>query len=161
MSSTINPKNRTIRLIVQAKKLYNNHETETDVDNYTALVEDGGLKSDFGHANKDFETMVFMNKNICWSIEVADPRGEDLHYYASLAKVVHNPDAGNPNFFTAEELYLNPDTMQICGTIARNPNLPNKDDSYTILFYVGHSSGNSTTTKLVVLDPKLKISVRQ
>ena len=159
-------KDRTIKLTVQANKLYNSNITEQDIDNYTSLEEDGGLGNGFGDPNKDFETIVFMNKKVCWSIEMADPNGDDQHYSVSLNKVIHKPNTGNPNFFTSEELEVNERTGKVCGTIARNPNLPNKDDSYTIEFYVGYRNttsqgGTQSGMVKVDLDPKLKISTRQ
>jgi hypothetical protein len=157
-----NPKDRTIRVIVQANKLFNTDLTEDDVDKYTSLEEDGGLTSAFGNPNRDFETIVYMSKRICWSIELNDPSGEDTNYSVSLSSVDHNPDDGNPNFFTQDSLTVNPGTGQVCGTIARNPNLPNKDDSYTIEFNIVYSTQDPplSTIKAVFLDPKLKISTR-
>ena len=159
-------KDRTIRLIVQANKLFNSNVTEQDIDNYTSLEEDGGLGNGFGDPNKDFETIVFMNKKVCWSIEMADPNGDDQHYSVALSKIVHKPNAGNPNFFTSEELKVDSGTGKVCGTIARNPNLPNKDDSYNIEFSVGYynttqQGGTQSGIVLVNLDPKLRISTRQ
>ena len=159
------PKDRTIRLIVQANKLYNSDVTDQDIDDYTSLVEDDGLGNGFGDPNKDFETIVFMNKNVCWSIEMNDPNGDDQHYSVSLSKVIHKPNAGNPNFFTSESLDVNDKTGKVCGTISRNPILPDMDDSYTIEFYVGYGEktqqgGQVSGMIKVELDPKLKISTR-
>lgn len=161
--STNRPTNRTIRLIVQANKLMNSSVTDEDIDNYTSLVVDNGTQNGFGAPNQDFETIVFMNKNICWSIEMANINNEDEHYSVSLSKVIHKPDAGNPNFFTTDPLLVNEATGQVCGTIALNPNLPNKDDSYTIEFAIGYSNrtpqgGVTTGMILIKLDPKLRIS---
>ena len=158
--------NRSIRLIVQANNLFNSNITEKDIDNYTSLVEDGGLGNGFGDPNKDFETIVYMNKNVCWSIEMANINGEDKDYSVSLSKIVHKPNAGNPNFFTTEELPVDSRTGQVCGTIAKNPNLENKDDSYNIEFSVGFSrttpnGGSQSGIVLVTLDPKLKINIKQ
>lgn len=156
------PKDRTITLIVQANKLFNSEVKDKDIDKYTSLVEDGGLASGFGDPNKDFETIVFMNKNICWSIEMANIDGEDKNYNVSLSKIIHEPDAGNPNFFTKDELPVNSKTGKICGTITKNPNLPKKDDSYTIEFSIGYSKtengGVQTGIVLIELDPKLRIN---
>lgn len=160
-----NPHDRSIRVIVKAKELYesNNPNDEGIMDANTRLVEDGGLESGFGNSNKNFETTVFMNKRICWSIELADPNGEDLHYSVSLSKVFHNPTAGNPNFFNQEELVVNSDTKKVCGTISRSPIISDMDDNYTIEFYVGYSNttpqgGTQSGMVKLELDPKLRIS---
>ncbi len=121
-----NPKDRTIKVIVQAYKLFNSDMSEEDVDKYTALVEDGGFGNGFGEPNRDFETIVYMNKRICWSIELSNSGGDNTNYSVALDNVFHNPDDGNPNFFTKDPLPVIPGTGQVCGTIARNPNLENK-----------------------------------
>lgn len=158
-----NPRDRTIRVIVQANKLFNSDLYESDVDNFTSLVEDGGLGNGFGDTNRDFETIVFMNKNICWSIEINDPSGEDKNYSVNLSSVFHNSEQGNPNFFSKEKLDVHPGTGLVCGVISKNPDLTNKDDNYTIEFDITYSTQNPplSTIKSVLLDPKLKISVRQ
>ena len=163
MTNLINPRNRSIRVIVQAKKLFNTDMFESDVNNFTSLVEDDGLGNGFGDSNRDFETIVFMNKQICWSIELSDSSGEDKNYSVCLSSVFHNAEDGNPNFFTKEKLDVNPGTGLVCGLISRNPNLSNKDDNYTIEFDITYSTQNPplSTIKSVLLDPKLKISVRQ
>lgn len=155
---TINPRDRTITVTVRAKELYNESNyppSETQMDANTYLLEDGGKRSGFGDPNKNFETIVFMNKRICWSIDVLDPNGEDRGYSVLLIEVFHNPTAGNPNFFNRNPLPVNRGTGQVCGTIATNPNLPNKDDSYTIKFSIAYGS---TTPKEYNLDPKLRIN---
>ena len=152
-----NPKDRTIKVIVQAYKLFNSDMSEEDVDKYTALVEDGGFGNGFGEPNRDFETIVYMNKRICWSIELSNSGGDNTNYSVALDNVFHNPDDGNPNFFTKDPLPVIPGTGQVCGTIARNPNLENKDDSYTISFNIEYNSKNGSTIVAIDLDPKLKI----
>jgi hypothetical protein len=156
------PKDRTIKLIVQANKLDNSNMTAEEIDKYTSLVEDGGLSSPFGAPNKDFETIVYMSKKVCWSIELSDPNGDDKYYNVALSKVIHKPDAGNPNFFTKDPLTVDPKTGEVWGKIAKNPNLDNKDDSYTIEFTIGFSKtengGIQTGMVLIELDPKLRIS---
>lgn len=159
-----NPHDRSITVVVKAKDLFNypTDITKQVVDDYTSLVEDGGLESRFGDSNKDFETIVFMNKNICWSIETADPNGEDRGYSVELVKVFHNPTPGNPNFFTSDPLNVNQRTGKVCGTISRSPILPDMDDNYTIEFVIGHSTGpNQGGMVRIDLDPKLKISAGQ
>jgi hypothetical protein len=161
-----NPKDRTIKLIVQAQELFNSEDSNNDMDKYTSLVDDTGFGNAFGEPNKDFETIVYMNKRICWTIEMDSTEGENQYYSVALSKVIHKPDAGNPNFFTSDPLNVNRGTGKVCGTIARNPNLPNKDDSYSIEFSIGFSKttpngGMQTGMLLLTLDPKLKISVRQ
>jgi len=155
---TINPRDRDITVTVKAKELYNETNyppTETQMDNNTSLIEDGGLGSGYGNANKDFETIVFMNKRICWSIEASDPNGVDRGYTVSLIEVFHNPTpVTNPNFFNSNPLRVNPGTGNVCGTISRSPILPDMDDNYTIQFSIAHG----TTTKTYNLDPKLRIS---
>ena len=154
---TINPRDRSIAVTVKAKDLYNEINyppTETQMDSNTYLLEDGGSRSGFGSPNKNFETIVFMNKRICWSIEILDPNGADRGYTVALIEVFHNPTEGNPNFFNTDPLPVNRGTGKVCGTIARSPLLPDMDDSYTIQFTVH----DGTTTKTYNLDPKLKIS---
>lgn len=155
--STIQPKNRTIRLIVQANKLFNSDITPEEIDQYTSLVDDENLSSTFGQRNEDFETMVFMNYNICWSIEVNDPNGTDKNYRVALNSVIHKPYPGNPQFFTEDPLKVDPATGKVCGTIAIDPNLPEKDDSYTIEFDIEYVDNVGSTIVSVDLDPKLKI----
>jgi hypothetical protein len=154
---TINPRDRSITLTVKAKELFNETNyppREDQMDANTSLLEDGGLESRYGDANKDFETIVFLNKQICWSIAESDPNGVDRGYTVALVEVFHNPTAGNPNFFNRDPLPVNRGTGQVCGNIATNPNLPIKDDSYTIQFTIA----DSRTTKTYNLDPKLKIN---
>lgn len=159
---TFQPKDRTIKLIVQANKLYHSGVSEENLDDYTSLVEDGGLSSTYGQPNKDFETIVYMTKNICWSIEMADPNGDDKDYNVSLISVIHKPKTGNPNFFTNDPLLVNSKTGKVCGIIAIDPNLPEKDDSYTIEFGIGYTdpSGSGGGMLKVDLDPKLRIRTR-
>ena len=154
---TINPRDRSITVTVKAKDLYNETNyppTETQMDANTSLLEDGGLGSGYGDPNKNFETIVFMNKRICWSIAVSDPNGVDRGYTVALVEVFHNPTEGNPNFFNSNPLQVNSGTGNVCGTIARSPILPDMDDSYTIQFTVH----DGTTTKTYNLDPKLKMN---
>ena len=157
---TINPRDRSITLTVKAKELYkkkNYPPSEDQIDANTSLLEDGGLESRFGDANKNFETNVFMNKKIIWSIALSDPDGDDKDYRVHLDYVKHTPEAGNPNFFDSENIIADPVTGKITGTISKNPNLPNKDDSYTINFIIT----GPQMSKEYILDPKLKISTRQ
>jgi len=153
---TINPRDRDITVIVKAKDLYNETDyppTEAQMDNNTSLLEDGGLGNDFGNPNKNFETIVFMNKRVCWTITLNDPLGVDKGYTIALVEVFHNPTEGNPNFFNTDPLTVNRGTGKVCGTIARSPLLPDMDDSYTIQFTVH----DGTTTKTYNLDPKLRV----
>ncbi len=165
---TIDPSDRSITLIVKASELFNmpNTPTKKQMDDCSSLLEDGGLESRFGDSNKDFETIVFMNRQICWSIEAADPNGVDKGYSVGLVKVFHNPTTGNPNFFDNDPLLVNEKTGKVCGTIAKNSTLPEKDDSYTIQFSVGFSrttpnGGMQSGITLFNLDPKLRISSKQ
>lgn len=157
---TINPKDRAIRLIVKANKLFNSNQTDSEIDECTSLMDDTGFGNAFGEPNKDFETIVFMNKKICWSIETADPNGEDRNYSVALTAVVHKPNPGNPQFFTKDPLTVNPGTGKVCGTIAKDPDLPEKDDSYTIEFNIEYNSPNGSTIMAIDLDPKLQIKKR-
>ena len=160
----IDPRDRSIALIVKAKELFNLTVPVTKplMDELTSIVEDGGFSSGFGNPNKDFETTVFMNKKVCWSIEADDPNGEDKGYIISLDKVFHNPTPSNPNFFNEDPLNVNRKTGKVCGTIARSPLLPDMDDNYTIQFEIRHDiSSHQSAIKLFNLDPKLKINIKQ
>jgi len=150
------PKNRTITLKVKAKDLFGLRgypPTEGQIDDNTYLIDDEGLESRYGAANKDYLTLVYMDKDITWSIALNDPKGEDLGYGVRLDYVRHTPNPGNPNFFDKEILNVDIDTGKITGRISRDPDLENKDDSYTINFIVE----NIRTSKEFVLDPKLQI----
>ena len=144
-------KDQTIVVSVQAEQLYGLAPTEANIDKHTALVDGDGFGSEFGDRNKDFETEVFMNKKITWSIQ----SDNDL-FTCALVSVTHNPTDGNPQFFNRNPIPVRKDgTVQ--GVIARNPNLTNKDDSYTINFTITFSG----VTLPYPLDPKLRISVSQ
>ena len=163
--SAIKPKDRTIRLIVEAEQLYNSDGGDANLDKFSSLVDDEGFGNAFGEPNANFETIVFMNKKGCWSIEKASNEGENQYYSVSLSKVIHKPNADNPQFFTKDPLEVNPGTGTVCGTIAKNPNLPEKDDSYSIEFYVGfrkktEQGGVVSGMVKFTLDPKLKIRSR-
>lgn len=160
--AAIQPKDRTIRLIVEAEQLYNSNGGDENLDKYTSLVDDEGFGNAFGDPNANFETIVFMNKNVCWSIDKASNDGENQYYSVALSKVIHKPNAGNPQFFTKDPLEVNRGTGKVCGTISLNPNLPEKDDSYSIEFSVGFSKrteqgGIVSGMVIYTLDPKLKI----
>lgn len=153
--SDVPAKNRAITITVKTKELYDvlNEPGEQAIDNVTYLVDDEGLESRFGEGNKEYETIVFMGKNITWNIRSFEPLGEDRGYEASLVSVSHNPTDGNPNFFDSDTLTPGKDG-KIQGTISRNPNLKNKDDSYTINFKIIHNG----KPKPYPLDPKLKLN---
>ena len=149
------PKNRKVTVTVKAKNLFDlpYPPSETKIDEFTALTDDEGYSSEYGDKNKDYETLVFMNYEMIWDIELDDKNGTDRGYSVALKSVSHNPTAGNPQFFTSNPLNVGRD-KKVRGTIALNPNLQNPDDSYTINFTIS----DGTNTLDFPLDPKLRIS---
>lgn len=158
MGTDKTPKDRKVTVTVKAKALFDlpYPPSETQIDDNTSLSDDEGYTSDYGAKNKDYETIVFMNKEMIWKIEASDKNGVDRGYSVALKNVSHDPVAGNPQFFTSNPLLVGSD-KKVRGTISLNPNLPNKDDSYTINFTIT----NGSTTIDIPLDPKLKISTGQ
>ncbi len=125
------PKNRRVTLTVKAKDLFtesNYPPTEGQMDDCTALSDDEGYASDYGNANKDYETLVYMNYQMGWDIDASDKNGVDRGYTVALASVSHNPVAGNPQFFTSNPLNVGTN-KKVTGTIANNPNLANNPPS--------------------------------
>jgi hypothetical protein len=153
MGTKTDPEDRTLTVVVKAKKLYGEAANEDNVDKYTALRPDRGLASEFGVKNKTYETVIAMQHKMTWEIALATPNGEDRGYDVRLTSVTHNPTAGNPNFFDSESLTPGGNPKIIEGTISKNPNLPEKDDSYTINFEIS----NGTTWIPYPLDPRLRI----
>jgi hypothetical protein len=148
-------KSREITLTVKTSNLFNlpYPPTKAQIEANTYLIDDEGLESRFGESNKDFETLVYMGKDIVWNIRSFEPFGVDNGYLAALESVSHNPDRGNPNFFEHDPLLVG-QNGSVCGVIATNPNWPNKDDSYTINFLILHEG----KAPKFPLDPKLRIN---
>lgn len=142
------PKDRTIVITVEAGQLWAKPPTETNIDNYTALTDDEGFSSEFGEKTKDFLTEVFMAKKITWEIRSTNPS-----FTVALLSVTHNPTAGNPQFFNRNPIPVK-NNGKVEGVIARNPNMPNKDDSYTIHFTITFGG----VTLPYPIDPKLQIN---
>lgn len=158
MGTNKTPKNRKVTVTVKAKALFDlpYPPSETQIDDNTALTDDDGFSSTYGDKNKDYETIVFMNYDMVWDIALSDKNGVDRGYSVALKSVSHNPVTGNPQFFTSNPINVGRD-KKVRGTISLDPNLPNKDDSYTINFTISDGS----TTLDFPLDPKLKISTGQ
>ncbi len=148
------PKDGTINITVKAHQLYPLSPTETNVDEYSYLLDDDGFESRYGVSNKNYETGVYLNKKITWNIEAADKNGADREYDVELVSVTHNSKTGNPNFFDNETLVpTGNNKKKITGTVVNAPLLPDIDDNYTIHFTISHNS----RVNPFPLDPKLKI----
>ena len=154
--STYKPMNRTINVYVKAKKLFEigKSATETQVDTNTALTVNQGNdgQSDWTE-HKDYEVTVYMNKSVTWDIKRYSPSGDDKEYEVKLVSVNHIPEQGNPNFFNEEILNVGSDG-NITATITNDPQLANKDDSYTIKFTITYDRKEIP----FIIDPKLAIN---
>ncbi|RKE95373.1 hypothetical protein [Ichthyenterobacterium magnum] len=153
----VGAENKAITIIVKANALFNAKykpiNLENVIDEYVSLVDADGLTSPFGANNKDYLTYVYMKYGITWSIVLNTEKGEDKGYNVHLVDVVHDPKSGNPNFFTKEVLKAN-DKNEIYGEITVNPDLKDKEDSYTIHFYISKGDEKSA---ILPIDPKLQI----
>lgn len=151
-STTKEPKDRTISIAVDTDALWAKpypNTSETDIDDCT-FISDGTLSSPYRDPKKNFETEVFRNKKVKWTIASQNVSS----IYVRLVSVTHNPPPGNPIYFKKTPLEVGSDGS-VEGKIMDIDNLP--DDNYTIHFNL--LKGNDI--RHYPIDPKLRISTKQ
>ena len=151
-------KNRAVDVYVDAKQLFVLGEgaTEEQIDKLTALASnelvDGQYVSSSWTSHKEYELHVYLNHTMQWIILPMHGRGEDNGYEVKLLSVHHEPEGGNPNYFTTEDLNVGSDGT-ITATVSNN-SVPGKDYIYTIKFSITHDG----VTNRYSIDPKLAIN---
>ena len=153
------PKNRKLKIVVKAKKLFkeiqkikNPKDQEKIIDQCTALIEDGGLGSEFGDKNRDFITTIFEGFEMEWSSELSDKTEKDDGYKVVLDSVKQDLKRGESGFFTENPIPA--EKGKITGYVSGNISQDGQEEDYTIYF---HITKGLETTIILPIDPKLQI----